>query len=678
MGRVSTLTSIEVGRLTTRAATRPDTWNEEARTVEVMWSSGREAMQYSWSVGRFYETLEVTEEACDLSRLNEGANVLAQHGTWSLGSVLGVVERAWIADGKGYAVIRFSEREEVQGTVQDIRDGILHHFSVGYSVRKYRDDTEPDETVKRFTAIEWEPYELSLVSVPAESGAGTRSRAEADTHTHRVEVHARDDMSNFGTGVDSAAGDQGQVGGNAAAPAAAPAGGERHQQAAPAPAPAATPPQAQERAQGPAPVDPAAEAARAVEAERDRVRGIAEHCRALNLSAEATQRLQDTGRQLSELAADVAREYTAAQPADQGEVRSHVSVGDEELNKHRNAAAAALFARMMPQSQQAREGAQEAGEYRARSLMDTVRILEGVHGRDGLRMSNEDTLRRALHTTSDFPTLLEEAGRRTLRAAYELREPTWRPWCREASLMDFRAHDRVRVGDAPELEEVPEGGDVKFGTVGESKETIALKSYAKGVGLDRRAIINDDLGAFARLITSQAQRVSDMVSNLVYSELRNGRVGGSALFLAGKKNLAGVALDVDGIGALEKLMLDQKSEGGMPLSLMPRFLIVPTALKLAAQKLTSEINPTQASEVNPYRGVLEPIVEPRLDNASEFYLVADPSMIDTIEVGWLEGNQGPQFSSAEVFENRGMKFAVWADVTAKAIDFRGMAKSTGA
>ncbi|MEL6906280.1 MAG: Mu-like prophage major head subunit gpT family protein, partial [Planctomycetota bacterium] len=425
--------------------------------------------------------------------------------------------------------------------------------------------------------------------------------------------------------------------------------------------------------------DPTVIAARARDAERARVREIAEHGRSLGLPQEAVERLQDTGRPLGELAQDVAREYQAVRAAsDPGEIRSHIHVGEEERTKHREAATAALHERMQPSSQAARNGAEHAGEYRGRSMLDVVRMLETTAGRDGLRMGRDALVRAAFHSTSDFPILLEEAGRRTLRDAYEAAPSSWRPWCREIDLMDFRPHDRVRFGDAPALEEIPNGGDVKFGTIGESKETIALRSYGKGVGLDRRAIINDDLGAFARLIESQAQRVQDHVANLVYDELVNGRVDGAGLFVAAKKNSAAVALDVAGLGALEKLMLDQKSADGVQLSLMPAYLIVPTALKVKADQLTAEINPTLATEANPFRGRLTVIVEPRLSQSSHFFLVADPSRVDTVDVGWLEGNRGPQFLSEEVMENRGVKFAVFADVAAKAIDHRGLATSTGA
>ena len=71
------------------------------------------------------------------------------------------------------AVIRFSERAEVEPLWQDVRAGIIRHVSAGYRVRTYRIEEDADPPVWR--AIDWQPVELSLVAVPADPGAGMRS-----------------------------------------------------------------------------------------------------------------------------------------------------------------------------------------------------------------------------------------------------------------------------------------------------------------------------------------------------------------------------------------------------------------------------------------------------------------------------------------------------------------------
>ncbi|MCV5737600.1 hypothetical protein OFN56_37450, partial [Escherichia coli] len=73
----------------------------------------------------------------DLSRMQQGAPVLNTHSRYDVRDVIGVVERAWIEGGEGRALVRFSEREDVEPIWRDIKAGILRNVSVGYVVRKY-------------------------------------------------------------------------------------------------------------------------------------------------------------------------------------------------------------------------------------------------------------------------------------------------------------------------------------------------------------------------------------------------------------------------------------------------------------------------------------------------------------------------------------------------------------
>jgi len=108
-----------------------------------------------------------------LSELN-GAPVLNSHDRFDLNSILGVVENPTIADGRGIATLRFSDRPAVAGLVNDIKNGIVNRVSVGYSVQKW--DTSKDAAGNRVrTARKWRPAEISLVGVGADRNARTRS-----------------------------------------------------------------------------------------------------------------------------------------------------------------------------------------------------------------------------------------------------------------------------------------------------------------------------------------------------------------------------------------------------------------------------------------------------------------------------------------------------------------------
>ncbi|MGZ8995890.1 MAG: prohead protease/major capsid protein fusion protein, partial [Rhodospirillales bacterium] len=125
--------------LQTRADVRlqPETIDAEARTIEMVWSTGAPVRRRDLFTGRRYdEVLSLDPRHVDLSRLNAGAPLLNAHGAASLHNVLGVVERAWIANSsgafEGRALVRFSERADVEPLWQDIRAGIIRSVSVGY------------------------------------------------------------------------------------------------------------------------------------------------------------------------------------------------------------------------------------------------------------------------------------------------------------------------------------------------------------------------------------------------------------------------------------------------------------------------------------------------------------------------------------------------------------------
>ena len=64
---------------------------------------------------------------------------------------------------------------------------------------------------------------------------------------------------------------------------------------------------------------------------------------------------------------------------------------------------------------------------------------------------------------------------------------------------DFKAMNRVQLGEAPQLLKVSEGGEFKRGTISESKESYRIETYGRVVAITRQVLINDDLDAFTRI-----------------------------------------------------------------------------------------------------------------------------------------------------------------------------------
>lgn len=160
------------------AVFQPATLNEDARTVELVWSTGAKVRRYDWWEDRYYdEELSLDVAHVRMDRLNAGAPLLKDHRA-SLDNTIGVVERAWLQDGEGRALVRFSERDEVAPILADVKARILRNISVGYSVRKYEVIKE-EGAVDIYRAVDWEPAELSFVAIPADADAQVRSAPDA-------------------------------------------------------------------------------------------------------------------------------------------------------------------------------------------------------------------------------------------------------------------------------------------------------------------------------------------------------------------------------------------------------------------------------------------------------------------------------------------------------------------
>lgn len=147
----------------------------EARTVEIAFSSDTESVERWFGI----EVLGHAPGEVRMGRLQNNGPVLWMHDQTDQ---RGVIESARIdADAKGRAVIRLSKSAAGDQLFQDIADGITTHVSVGYNVFGMRLVEERDG-IDVYRVTDWEPYEISLVSVPADTTVGVgRSLTEPQT-----------------------------------------------------------------------------------------------------------------------------------------------------------------------------------------------------------------------------------------------------------------------------------------------------------------------------------------------------------------------------------------------------------------------------------------------------------------------------------------------------------------
>ena len=116
-------------------------------------------------VERMYgnEVLEISERAMDMSRLNTGAPLLFQHDA---DKIVGVVERAYIKGKRGFARVRLANNDLGREMQELISDKIIRNVSFGYKINEL--EADKSTTPVTYRATDFQPFEISLVTVPAD------------------------------------------------------------------------------------------------------------------------------------------------------------------------------------------------------------------------------------------------------------------------------------------------------------------------------------------------------------------------------------------------------------------------------------------------------------------------------------------------------------------------------
>jgi len=179
---------IRTGDLTRSFNFNREAIDEEARTVSLSMSS-------DMPVERWFgmEVLSHDPSHVDLGRLNEGAPLLMDHNT---SDQIGRVETAMVDGKRGQAVVRFSKSARGSEIFNDVLDGIRQNISIGYRINEMEiDQSRSEGDVETYVATSWQPYEVSVVSVPADNSIGISRAAEGENITLITNIRGENEMS---------------------------------------------------------------------------------------------------------------------------------------------------------------------------------------------------------------------------------------------------------------------------------------------------------------------------------------------------------------------------------------------------------------------------------------------------------------------------------------------------
>jgi len=285
-----------------------------------------------------------------------------------------------------------------------------------------------------------------------------------------------------------------------------------------------------------------------------------------------------------------------------------------------------------------------------------------------------------MHSTSDFPYILENSLRKVLLDEYGAVNPTYRLWTKKSIATDFKTMRRIRRGEAPAFLEVREGDEIQMGTMGEERESYSIATYGRGINFTRQMLINDDLSAFRDMAGAFGEQAARLENSIVYGILTANAAmnDGVTLFHADHGNSGTGVIGNTGLDSMFVAMRTQTGvDGTTKVGLEPKFLIVPPAKEATARSTQMAIGPNvKASDQNWFSGMLTVVSDAELTDTAKWYGAAGKA---GIEYAHLAGAEGPQFIREENSDGiLGVKMYAFIDFGAKATDWRGLYYSTGA
>lgn len=297
---------------------------------------------------------------------------------------------------------------------------------------------------------------------------------------------------------------------------------------------------------------------------------------------------------------------------------------------------------------------------------------------------------RRLHESlgsSDWAEILGDSISRQMVAEYNV--PGLQDWRKIVSdvvpINDFRTQRRMRFGGYGTLPSVAQAQAYPALTSPADEEvTYSASKYGGTEEITLEMIKNDDVGAIRRIPQRLARAAAQTLYRFVFDFIRTNSAiyDGVALFHASHTNTGASALSATSLNAAMVALADQASYGnaGELLNIQPRYLLAPNELRKLAWQLNHSVLEvgTSQNEANLFSTLgLEVVVVPYWTDADNWYLVADPIDVPTIEIGFLDGQEEPELfvqdqpNAGSVFSNDKITYKVRHIYGGVVLDYRG-------
>lgn len=587
--------------------------NEEQRTVTLSFAS--EA-----PVSRWYgnEILQIDESSVDMQRVDNGlCCLLFNHNS---NKVIGKVLRTWIEDSKAKAEVKFDEDAESDAIFNKVKNGTLRGVSVGYVVNNWEEvqansvSTNGKFAGPAYVAVRWSVYEISIVSVPADSEVGVGRSLGGENNMNnpvdpKTNVEPNTNVTENSENIKRA--------------------------------------------------------------EQERILQINTLGRNFNLEAEEIDKFIRENKSVQDVEhAILERLKNSNKPSN----TTRVQVGTEEREKFREVATDALLLRAGVRVEKPAEGSQNM---MGMGLRDYLVICAEKAGDTNARMKDtEMLLRTTMIGTGELPGILSNVANKSLAKSYQLANTTFEAWTAKGNNTDFKAAKRYRLSEAQELVEIKENGEFTASKFTEEEATVSVLTFGRSWSLSRQAIINDDLSALSKIPQSYAYAAKYGINKLVYKTLSELTLEAGNKGTAGALSVTSLG-EARKLLRTQKGVDEKTTLNLMPYALIVPAELETLAQQLLKStsdpegKNSGVVNPFN----NNLRLIVDGELDSYSNKA--WYVVADPMLAPVIEVTYLNGKDTPTIDSRVSFTNLGMDFRIYMDYGVNVIDKRGIIKNEG-
>lgn len=313
-------------------------------------------------------------------------------------------------------------------------------------------------------------------------------------------------------------------------------------------------------------------------------------------------------------------------------------------------------------------------------------------------------------STMNLSTIFEDSAKKIMLAAFNLVNSTWQEIAQTRTVTDFKTHNMYRMTTAGAYRLVGVDGQLEHGGWSEEKFTHGADTYGKIVGLDRKHLINDDMGVFQSIMTELGNEAAVTMEELVYV-LFLGSL--TTLFPTDNSNgnyISGATSNVSitGLTQMVPRFENRVDADGRPILTPADRILVGTQDRVIAGQLfkNNSIVPAQSTTVdrftdNPHVGAYRPIVTPFLNNTAikqrvskinqgasipgqsgtQWFMFQNPNSAQgaALLVSLLNGNRQPTLEQADApFDVLGLRWRAFHDFGVDLGDYRFAAMSKGA